>query len=179
MDILSVRCQKGSMNSATNKRSNRRERPLAQVARKLLDPVFRRQGFARNEIITKWPLIVGESLSAHVQPERISFPRHSRTGGTLFVRVEGAFALELQHRTHEVLDRLNTYFGYAAIEKIVIRQGPLPRRHEQQRAPMRPLTPEEEQTIDKTVAPIKDDRLKQSLGRVGRNLAAKSDKKSR
>ena len=144
----------------------------------MLDPVFRRQGFARHEIITRWTTIVGPSLGEHSQPERINFPRGDRSGGTVFVRVEGAFALELQHRGPEILERLNTYFGYSAVEKIVIRQGPLLRQKAETKAEVRPLSPQEQESLDETVKPVRHDALKQALGRVGKRLlSTRTDQK--
>lgn len=101
-------------------------RSYGDVARKLLTPALRRQGFAQHEIVTRWQTIVGPLLAAKSVPERLRFPANERRGGTLFVRVESAFALEFQHLTPQILERVNSYYGYTAVEKVVIRQGVLP-----------------------------------------------------
>jgi hypothetical protein len=149
---------------------NRRNKSLSQLTRSLLGPIFRKQGFARQEIVTRWEAIVGESLGQYTQPERISFPRNARQGGTLFVRVEGAFALELQHRSPEILERLNTYFGYGAVEKIVIHQGPLANKKNKRKDESLPLSDTEQAKLDDTVMATKDDRLKNALRNIGQHV---------
>ena len=65
-------------------------------------------------------------MAEHSCPEKVSY------GGalgqaTLHVRVDGGFATELQHLEPVVLDRINTYFGYRAIGRLSMVQGPLPK----------------------------------------------------
>jgi len=47
------------------------------------------------------------------------------TGATLIVKVEGAMALELQHLSPQIIERLNNYYGYAAIGRLHIIQSPV------------------------------------------------------
>jgi len=165
----------GKLDKKQITKRNRGNKPLAQIARSLLGPIFRKQGFARQEIVTRWESIVGPSLSAYSQPERISFPRNARQGGTLFIRVEGAFALEVQHRQIEILERLNTYFGYGAVEKIVIRQGPLSRKPHKKGAGTPVLSLEEQNRVDEAVTATKDDRLKSALKQVGQRVISANE----
>ncbi len=44
------------------------------------------------------------------------------------VRVEGVFALELQHLAPVVIQRVNAHYGWACIGRIVMRQGRVDRR---------------------------------------------------
>ena len=46
------------------------------------------------------------------------------TAATLRIRCSGVAALELQHRQSELIDRINAFFGYRAIDRIVLSQGP-------------------------------------------------------
>ena len=46
-------------------------------------------------------------------------------GGVLTVKAEGAIALEIQHLAPQIIDRLNSYYGYAAIARLNIVQGPV------------------------------------------------------
>ena len=159
---------------APSYKRHRKSQPLSKLAKGLIDPLMRKQGFARQEIVTKWESVVGDTIARHSQPERISFPRNARKGGTLFVRVEGAFALELQHHSVEILDRLNTYFGYAAVEKMVIRQGPLIRQARQKTAEPPQASKEDVAAVSDRVEGTRHDRLKQALQQVGEQVAARN-----
>jgi hypothetical protein len=152
----------------------RATRHLSQLTKPLMDPLFRRQGFAKKEIVTRWADIVGVALAQSSRPEKISFPRHARQGGTLMVRVEGSFALELQHRQADVLERLNSYFGYQAVDKIVIRQGPLPRDHKARQEAALNLSEQDQKQIDSLVEDTNNDRLRQSLMEIGRQVKGKN-----
>ena len=48
------------------------------------------------------------------------------------IRVESAFALELQHLAPVVIERVNAYYGWRCIGKLVLKQGPV-RRAEKKR----------------------------------------------
>src|SRR5690349_5642422 len=81
-----------------------RPRPLADFIDSCLGPSLAAQGFAAADILLSWSEIVGERLAAVSQPLRVEWPRRRPFQGegrpdpaSLVVRVEGAFALELQH----------------------------------------------------------------------------------
>ncbi|MEE8123879.1 MAG: DUF721 domain-containing protein [Alphaproteobacteria bacterium] len=103
-----------------------RMRALGATVAKVAAPVFRRRGFAEAGILTDWPHIVGAQLAAHSSPQRLAFERGKRVDGTLHLLVSGAWAPELQHLAPQVIERINGYFGYRAVARIALNQGPLP-----------------------------------------------------
>lgn len=160
------------------KTTYRGPRPLARIARGLISPALRRQGFAHQEIVTRWREIAGPDIAAHSLPDRLRFPRSARSGGTLFLRVEGPFALEVQHRSPMIIARLNSYFGYAAVEKLVLIQGPLPQqRARTPRKRPEPLSAVQEAELGRIVAPTQATDLKAALHRLGAMVLA--DKKQK
>src|SRR5437899_1145933 len=106
-------------------------RPLADVLRKTLSDGFAKQGFASIELVTRWPDIVGAEIAAHSQPEKIQWPRpvHGETPepGILVLRVEGPTAVEIQHSSKVILQRVNQFFGWQAVASLRLRQAPLSR----------------------------------------------------
>ena len=64
-------------------------------------------------------------------PESIRFPAGKKAGGALTLLVEGAHAPLIQHLTPMIIERVNRFFGYAAINRIVFRQGKPPARRAQ------------------------------------------------
>ncbi|HLH97491.1 MAG TPA: DciA family protein [Xanthobacteraceae bacterium] len=145
-------------------------RPLADVSRKTLGEAFAKLGFASVELVTRWAEIVGAEIAAHAQPEKIQWPRRPQGNsapepGTLVLRVEGPAALEVQHQSDIILQRVNQFFGWRAVAALRLRQAPLSRR-----AP-RPSPPEPEAetiaAIAKDLAGIKDDELRNALAKLG------------
>ena len=115
-------------------------RGLAAALPKLTRAAFRRRGFAQADILTRWPAIVGDALAEHCCPEKLNFPTGSNAGATLQIRVASGFAPHLQHLAPLVIERVNAYFGYAAVTRLRLQQGPLPPRRRAAGRSQRPLT---------------------------------------
>jgi hypothetical protein len=81
------------------------------------------------------------------------------------LRVEGPAAIEVQHQSAVIVERVNRYFGWQALAGIALRQAPLRRRRAK---PVR-------RVIDQRLADqlagqmtgIADDGLRAALGRLG------------
>ncbi|MXQ13690.1 DUF721 domain-containing protein [Microvirga makkahensis] len=152
-------------------------RPIAEFLDVCLSPSLAAQGFATSDVIMAWPDIVGERLAAFTQPLKIEWkrkpphadPEARPEPATLVVRVESAFALELQHMAPTVIDRVNTYYGWRCIGRIVLKQGPV-RRVERKPPPAPPLTPAEMTKVDTAIDGIAEDGLKAALDRLGRAI---------
>jgi hypothetical protein len=142
-------------------------RRLSDLIGPCLSRALARQGFAATELVTRWPEIAGAEIAAHAEPIRISWPRGSGANepGTLVLRVEGPTAVEIQHLAGVILQRVNGFFGWRAIGKIALRQGPLSRR----RKPVIVPPPSEEAAgrIAATLTGIEDEELRQALARLG------------
>lgn len=143
-------------------------RPLAELAATLLGDSFRKQGFASKELVTSWPEIVGSDIAVCADPLKIQWPRgmegEAQQPGTLVLRVEGPAAIEIQHLSGVILERVNRFFGWQAVGRIAIRQAPVSRRQKKSRPK---IDPEKAQEVEKTLEIIEDDALRQALGRLG------------
>jgi hypothetical protein len=99
---------------------------LEDLARKLAAPALRRHGFAQDALVARWPEIVGERFAEVSLPMKLSFALESRTGGTLSIRIEGPLATQFQHAESLVIERVNQFFGYAAVARLKLMQGAVP-----------------------------------------------------
>jgi hypothetical protein len=153
-----------------NKPGSSQPRPLAEVLRKTLTDAFAKQGFASVELVTRWPEIVGTEIAAHSQPEKIQWPRTPQAAGapepgTLMLRVEGPAALEIQHLSDVILERVNQFFGWQAVGGVRLRQAPLSRRTGPK--PLRLPDPAVLAHIEANLPEIRDEKLRQALARLG------------
>ena len=143
-------------------------RPLSELLSATLGDVLKAQGFASTEIISRWPDIVGAEIAAHSEPLKINWPRpvddEAPEPATLVLRVEGPAALEIQHLSAVILERINRFFGWQAIGRIALRQAPLRPREKPKPQTIDPFLATE---VAETLPDIKDDNLRQALGRLG------------
>jgi hypothetical protein len=148
-----------------------RVKPLAELIESCIGPAFAAQGFASTDILAAWPEIVGERLARHCRPSKLEWPKRRRKeagapeSGTLVVRVEGVFALELQHLAPVVMQRINAHYGWACVSRIVLQQDRIGRGGGKA-APAR-IDPAAAVEVQRAVAGIADDGLRAALDRLG------------
>ncbi len=149
-----------------NKRSY--PKPLADLVAMCVADVFARQGFTSCAIVTHWDDIVGAEISALAEPIRMQWIRSrdpdESPPATLVLRVEGPAALEIQHLSGVIIERVNGYLGWQAVDKLSLRQAPLTRR----RKPPRPqIDAAAAAAMAARMTGIADDGLRTALGRLG------------
>jgi hypothetical protein len=153
---------------AVNKPSRWQPKPLRDLLSKVMADSFAKQGFASAELVTRWTDIVGHEIAAHSEPMKIQWPRpadgEQREPGTLVLRVEGPTAIEVQHLSNVICERVNRFLGWRAIGRIVLRQAPL-RRGE--RKTVRAPDPEAAARIAATLGRVDDEALRSALARLG------------
>jgi hypothetical protein len=132
---------------------------------------FRRFGFVQHSIVSRWAEIVGERYSKVSCPESIKFPAGKKAGGVLTLLVDGAHAPLIQHLTPMIVDKVNRFFGYAAINRIVFRQGKPPApAPKQERPQLRPVPKE----LGEGLREIADPELRHCLESLAAQIAASS-----
>src|SRR5438270_4848484 len=104
-----------------------RPRAAGELVGAIGDQSFRRFGFVQSSIVSRWGEIVGERYANASCPESIRFPAGKKAGGVLTLLVDGAHAPLIQHLAPLITERATRFFGYAAINRIVFRQGKPPR----------------------------------------------------
>jgi hypothetical protein len=144
-------------------------KPLSVMLNDVFSDVFAKQGFAARELVTRWPEIAGNDIAAFAEPLKMQWPRpvegQPQEPATLVLRVEGPMALEIQHRSDVILERVNRFFGWHAVGRIALRQAPLSRRN--RRPVSRPPDPAAVKEVSETLSAVEDEALKDALARLG------------
>lgn len=152
-------------------------KPLADLIDPCLGPTLAAQGFAASDVIVAWPEIVGERLAAFTQPLRMEWRRRSGPAdpdsrpepAALLVRVESAFALELQHLAPLVVERINAHYGWRCVGRLVLKQGRVQRPTPRSKAET-PLSPEDQARIGAALDGVAEEPLRAALDRLGREV---------
>jgi hypothetical protein len=147
-------------------------KPLSVLLSDVFSDAYARQGFAARELVTRWAEIAGPEISAHSEPLKIQWPRpvegQPQEPATLVLRVDGPMALEIQHASDVILERVNRFFGWSAVGRLALRQGPLARRAgpAASRAPDAAKVAE----IAETLSSVEDEALRAALARLGASI---------
>jgi hypothetical protein len=142
---------------------------LSDLATEFLADAFKKQGFASTELVTRWRDIVGPEISAHAEPIKLQWRRAAdgepTEPATLVLRVEGPAAVEIQHLSNVILQRVNGFFGWQAVGRIALRQAPLSRPVA--RPVPRRADPQAVAQVAATLNAVADDGLRSALARLG------------
>ncbi len=162
----------------TRARQANSARAVSAYVPSLTRKAFEKYGFATASLLTDWASIVGADVASYTTPERLKWPRgvdayaeveegaERRPGATLVVRVDGPRAIELQHKTHQIIDRINASFGYRAVAELRFVQAPIYRPQQQpprQRASFRAPAPMADAP---ELANVEDEALRAALSRL-------------
>ena len=144
-------------------------KPLSVLLSDVFSDAYAKQGFAARELVTRWAEIAGPEVAAHSEPLKMQWPRpvegQPQEPATLILRVEGPTALEIQHSSDVILQRVNRFLGWSAVGRLALRQAPLSRRDR----PRRPRPPEAKEVaeVEKTLSAVEDEELRAALARLG------------
>src|SRR3954468_23900249 len=147
-------------------------KPLSALLGGVFSDAYAKQGFASRELVTRWAEIAGQQVAQFSEPLKIQWPRpvegQPQEPATLILRVEGPMALEIQHASDVILQRVNRFFGWSAVGRLALRQAPLSRRDRPRgsRAP----DPDSVAKIEKALGTIEDEALRAALARLGASI---------
>jgi len=136
-------------------------RPLGAVLPDVVRPAFRRRSPAVAHLATDWAAVIGPALAVVTAPRRLF-------QGTLAISASGPIALELQHLSVQLMERINTYMGRVAVTRL---------RFTQDFAAAPPLTIQPpprrvREAACAAVAGLPDGPLRDALERLGQAVLA-------
>ena len=148
-------------------------RALGGLAQRLTSGIAKGRGASIARLRAEWSAIVGPALARTTRPEALVAGRGARNssgaGKVLRLRVSGAAALEVQHQTSQIVERVNAYFGHRMVDDIRLVQGAIGR------ALPPPATPAPDpQTVTRVAAraaAVEDPDLRAALTRLGARVA--------
>ena len=79
--------------------------------------IINKKGHIYSETLNNWKYIVGEKLFKICYPK--SFKNSNRFGiSTLLVMVKRGHEVDLEYSKKEIMNRMNSFFGYSVVEKL-------------------------------------------------------------
>ena len=115
--------------------------PLANTASSLIDPLLRKRAGIGIELVEAWPQIVGDDIAKSCLPLKINWRKRasqydSYEPATLVIACEGFSAMSVQHQSMEIIQKVNVFFGFHAVDRLKIEQKSVSRVADTQKEQM-------------------------------------------
>ena len=81
--------------------------------------MLKKNGYNYSEIISKWNLLVGKDISNCCYPKSIKMSQ-GNNNGVLILSVERGNEIDVEYSKKEIINKINSYFGYKLINEIRI-----------------------------------------------------------
>lgn len=153
-------------------------RALSRNLSGLTAPLLRGRSRAEATLLQDWERIAGAEVAAVSRVARLVFPkRDERRKGRLTLQCEPGAALDLQHATPQLIERINGYFGFALVAEIALQQRPQPQPKRARKAE-RPAAPDAEALAEaeSLTREIEDSELRGAMTRLAAAVAAQRGK---
>jgi hypothetical protein len=146
-------------------------RPVGALVPAIARPAFRKRSPAAAQVMADWVSIVGPRLAAITSPRRLS-------AGKLIIACAGPVAMELQHLAPELISRINTHLGTAAIERLGFVQA-VDAPVSAKLAGRLPLSAADERRAAESVKTVPSGELHDALAALSRAVLAAGQERSR
>ena len=95
-------------------------RPFSSSIPKTLKKYLKKGGFNYSNIVDNWTKIVSKKVSDSCYPITIKMSKEMRNG-TLVLNVLHGKELEIEYAKKEIIDKINSFFGYDCISQITLK----------------------------------------------------------
>lgn len=86
----------------------------------IIEPICKKQGFVNASVILDWSKIVGNDFANLCGAVKVVFLFGKKTEGCLHVQTTSSMASVLTYQEPLILQKVNQYYGYQAINKLRI-----------------------------------------------------------
>jgi len=162
-----------------NATSDKRQAKTCRVGPLIVNaitPICQQNGFIQARILLEWEYIVTPQFAQFCTPLKVTFPLKQRSNGRLLLKTTSSMAMEISYLEPLILNRINQYFGYQAISKISLLQGPIAKKAPSQKPPPKPLPEAIQLNLENHVQLIEDDRLRAALLSLGMGISQQKAK---
>tara|TARA_B100000579_G_C22218528_1_gene570614 strand:+ start:6 stop:491 length:486 start_codon:yes stop_codon:yes gene_type:complete len=95
-------------------------RPLSSTLPSEIKKILKKNGFNFSSIVDNWTKIVGNEISNKCYPINIKTQANSKDINLILNVLHGK-EIDIEYNKKNIIDKINTYFGYAYIKKIQIK----------------------------------------------------------
>ena len=175
---------------STSKSNANRPRLLADMIPRLTEGIFGKKNLLFGKMLAAWPEIAGADIAAQTVPLDLKFQRTAKQAESaakktpgqaiLHLAVQPAYALELSYQQSLLIERINMFFGYAAIKDIRIVQNSEVMNNKRVATPSkRPLTMQESEKLETMVSGVQENDLQTALKNLGKAIISRQNSRDK
>ena len=95
-------------------------RPFSSSIPKTLKKHLRKGGYNYSNIVDNWTKMVSKKIADACYPITVKMGKEMREG-TLILNVIHGKELEVEYEKNEIMDKINSFFGYKCISNVVLK----------------------------------------------------------
>ena len=95
-------------------------KPFSSSIPKTLKKYLKKGGYNYSNIVDNWTTIMNKKISGSCYPITVKMSKEMKNG-TLVLNVLHGKELEVEYSKKEIIDKINSFFGYNCIKKIELR----------------------------------------------------------
>ena len=95
-------------------------RPFSSSIPKTLKKHIRKGGYNYSNIVDNWTKMVSKKIADACYPITVKMGKEMREG-TLVLNVIHGKELDVEYEKNEIMDKINSFFGYKCISKVVLK----------------------------------------------------------
>ncbi|AIF81264.1 hypothetical protein I862_03520 [endosymbiont of Acanthamoeba sp. UWC8] len=146
---------------------------LINIIEEVTKPICKQYGFINFKITANWQQIVGVRIAQICSPVVVKFQGEENINGILTIGVENpGFGLEIQANSNIIVEKIATYFGYRAVDKIKLQIIP---KRKKKDASLNTLQPKKPGVINSTMtnalAEIEDPEIKEIFQSIAEQIS--------
>jgi len=150
---------------------------IGPIAERASRASHNRYGRTFGMLALNWPLVIGEKFAQDSHPEKLMFPKGENINGQLTLAVNSYKAIYFQQIQKEMIERINTYLGYKAIDRIRFIQKRLLKSQPKLKKQIK-LSHEDQVSLEKKLELIQDDDTRNKLKSIGEYVYDQHSRKS-
>ena len=146
-------------------------RPFSSSIPKTLKKHLRKGGYNYSNIVDNWTNMVSKKISDSCYPVTVKMGKEMRDG-TLVLNVIHGKEMEVEYKKNEIVDKINSFFGYKAITDLRLQQNFIPEKKTKGNvgASNQTISEEEKISIKNEIDIIKNKDLEKSIVNLGASI---------
>ena len=151
-----------------HKQNNKETKTYVQVLRPFsktlpggLKRILKKNGYNYSEIVSKWKILVDNNIFNYSYPKSIKMTKGD-TNGILVLAVKRGNEITLEYSKSEIINKINSYFGYSLINEIKLQTVNL----EKEKIKKKNTLEKYSKNFEKKISEVKNEKIRNSLSQL-------------